>query len=141
MDLPVNASIPLPLTSVLCLLFAVLLGLAIFLTIGVRVVPENKRLAVYRLGRYVGEMGPGLIFILPFVDRGEMHDLAASPQQIPVFPGATGEAETAIFVEGKARIGTTIFDATSERPIAPGARVSIKKVTLEVEEIVDRQRA
>jgi regulator of protease activity HflC (stomatin/prohibitin superfamily) len=47
----------------------VLAGLAI------RIVPEYQRLVVLRLGRLVGVRGPGLILLIPFVDRGIRTDL------------------------------------------------------------------
>lgn len=47
----------------------------IVLTMAVRIVPEFRRLVVFRLGRCVGPRGPGLIFLIPFVDRGVMVDL------------------------------------------------------------------
>jgi regulator of protease activity HflC (stomatin/prohibitin superfamily) len=47
----------------------------IVLTMAVRIVPEFRRLVVFRMGRCVGPRGPGLIFLIPFVDRGVMVDL------------------------------------------------------------------
>ncbi len=46
-------------------------GLAALVLIGlsVRVVPERERLAVVRLGRFIGARGPGVVVILPFVDK------------------------------------------------------------------------
>ncbi len=35
----------------------------------VRIVPEYKRLVVFRLGRCIGPKGPGLIFLIPFIDK------------------------------------------------------------------------
>jgi regulator of protease activity HflC (stomatin/prohibitin superfamily) len=59
--------------SVLAVLVLVLLvalaGLAI------RIVPEYQRLVVLRLGRLVGVRGPGLVPLIPFVDRGIRTDL------------------------------------------------------------------
>lgn len=37
--------------------------------LGLRVVPEGQRLAVLRLGTYAGLRGPGIVFVLPFIDR------------------------------------------------------------------------
>ncbi|HDQ72152.1 MAG TPA: SPFH/Band 7/PHB domain protein [Chloroflexi bacterium] len=54
--------------------FLLLLGL-IVVTMAVRIVPEYRRLVVFRLGRCVGEKGPGLVFLIPFIDRGEVVDL------------------------------------------------------------------
>jgi len=50
-------------------LLVVLVAATVFLASGLRVVNENERVAIIRLGRYVGIQGPGLIFTLPFVDR------------------------------------------------------------------------
>ena len=45
------------------------------LALSVRIVPEYRRLVVFRLGRSLGPTGPGLIFLIPFVDRGTAADL------------------------------------------------------------------
>jgi regulator of protease activity HflC (stomatin/prohibitin superfamily) len=41
----------------------------------VRIVPEYQRLVVFRLGRAIGAKGPGLVLLIPFVDRGVIVDL------------------------------------------------------------------
>jgi len=41
----------------------------ILITMIVRIVPEYKRMVVFRLGRSIGAQGPGIIFLIPFVDR------------------------------------------------------------------------
>jgi regulator of protease activity HflC (stomatin/prohibitin superfamily) len=41
----------------------------------IRVLPEGQRLAILRLGRFVGSRGPGIVMILPFVDRTIRIDL------------------------------------------------------------------
>jgi regulator of protease activity HflC (stomatin/prohibitin superfamily) len=43
--------------------------LSIFAALGFRQVEPNERLAVYRLGRYVGLRPSGANWIVPFVDR------------------------------------------------------------------------
>ena len=57
------------------LLGAFLLLLMIVLAAAVRIVPEYQRLVVFRLGRALGAKGPGLILLIPFVDRGVRVDL------------------------------------------------------------------
>ncbi|HUV88157.1 MAG TPA: SPFH domain-containing protein [Anaerolineae bacterium] len=47
----------------------------IVLMMAVRIVPEYRRLVVFRLGRCVGPKGPGLVFLIPFVDKGVVVDL------------------------------------------------------------------
>jgi len=47
----------------------------IVLATSVRVVPEYKRLVVFRLGRCLGARGPGLVLLIPYIDRGVSTDL------------------------------------------------------------------
>jgi regulator of protease activity HflC (stomatin/prohibitin superfamily) len=46
-----------------------LAGLVLIGLLGVRVVPAQEKLAVLRLGRFIGTRGPGVVWILPFVDK------------------------------------------------------------------------
>ena len=41
----------------------------------VRIAPEYQRLVVFRLGRLIGARGPGLVLLIPFVDRAVRVDL------------------------------------------------------------------
>lgn len=41
----------------------------IFLFSAIKIVLEYQRLVVFRLGRLIGEKGPGLVFVIPVVDR------------------------------------------------------------------------
>jgi regulator of protease activity HflC (stomatin/prohibitin superfamily) len=52
----------------------ILLGI-VFSGLAMRVVPEYQRLVVLRLGRLVGVRGPGLVLLIPVVDRGIRTDL------------------------------------------------------------------
>jgi regulator of protease activity HflC (stomatin/prohibitin superfamily) len=66
-----------------CLIGAVVLvGLAI-LAAAIRIVQEYERLVVFRLGRCVGERGPGLVLLIPFIDRGMKVDLREQVREIP----------------------------------------------------------
>jgi regulator of protease activity HflC (stomatin/prohibitin superfamily) len=56
-------------------LIAVVILVLIILGSAIRIVPEYQRLVVFRLGRALGAKGPGLILLIPFVDRGERVDL------------------------------------------------------------------
>jgi regulator of protease activity HflC (stomatin/prohibitin superfamily) len=53
---------------------AALLAL-VLLVMAIRIVPEYQRLVVFRLGRLIGGRGPGLVLLIPFVDRGVRADL------------------------------------------------------------------
>jgi len=41
----------------------------------IRIVPEYERLVVLRMGRLIGVKGPGLVLLIPFIDRGIRVDL------------------------------------------------------------------
>jgi len=64
----------------LLLLVIVVGGLAFT---SVRVVREYQRLVVFRLGRVVGARGPGLVTLIPGVDRGVRVDLREQFIQVP----------------------------------------------------------
>lgn len=53
------------------------------LALSIRVVPEYSRLVVFRLGRCLGAKGPGLILLIPFVDRGVAVDLRETFFDVP----------------------------------------------------------
>jgi regulator of protease activity HflC (stomatin/prohibitin superfamily) len=72
------------LTTVSCLIGIVVLLLLIFLTQAIKIVPEYQRIVVFRLGRSIGEKGPGLVLLIPFVDRGIRVDLREQVREIPV---------------------------------------------------------
>ena len=56
---------------------AVLIGILVVF-ISLRIVPADKRLSVHRLGQYLGDKGPGLVILIPFIDRGVMKEAGAS---------------------------------------------------------------
>jgi regulator of protease activity HflC (stomatin/prohibitin superfamily) len=49
----------------------------------VKVVQEYERGVIFRLGRLVGARGPGLFFIIPFIDRMVKIDLRVVTMEIP----------------------------------------------------------
>jgi regulator of protease activity HflC (stomatin/prohibitin superfamily) len=66
-----------------CLVGAVLVIGLIFLASAIRVVPEYQRLVVFRLGRCIGAKGPGIVFLIPIVDRAVRVDLREQVREIP----------------------------------------------------------
>lgn len=48
----------------------VIIALIAVVASSIKIVPEYRRLVVFRLGRMVGVKGPGLTFLVPFIDRG-----------------------------------------------------------------------
>jgi regulator of protease activity HflC (stomatin/prohibitin superfamily) len=58
--------------------------LGLFLIAGaIRIIPEYERIVVFRLGRSLGERGPGLVVLTPFIDRGTRVDLREQVREIP----------------------------------------------------------
>jgi regulator of protease activity HflC (stomatin/prohibitin superfamily) len=49
----------------------------------IRVVPEWRRLVVFRLGRCVGSRGPGIVLLIPIVDRATVVDLREQVREVP----------------------------------------------------------
>ncbi|MDP2778392.1 MAG: SPFH domain-containing protein [Anaerolineales bacterium] len=68
---------------VTCLVGAIVVIGFIFLANAIRVVPEYQRLVVFRLGRCVGARGPGIVLLIPIVDRGVKADLREQVREIP----------------------------------------------------------
>jgi regulator of protease activity HflC (stomatin/prohibitin superfamily) len=67
----------------LVLIFAVVIVALIILSAAIRIVNEYERGVVFRLGRYVGVRGPGLIFLIPFIERMVKVDLRTVTMDVP----------------------------------------------------------
>jgi len=61
----------------------VLFLLLIILPRAIKIVPEYQRMMVFRLGRAIGTKGPGLIILIPIIDRGIRVDLREQYLEIP----------------------------------------------------------
>lgn len=70
-------------TPVLCLIGFVIVIAIFFLSSAIKVVPEYQRLVVFRLGRCVGDKGPGLVLLIPIIDRAVRVDLREQVREIP----------------------------------------------------------
>ncbi|RJP52136.1 MAG: SPFH/Band 7/PHB domain protein [Anaerolineaceae bacterium] len=68
---------------VTCLIGAIVVIGFIFLANAIRIVPEYQRLVVFRLGRCIGARGPGIVLLIPIVDRGVKADLREQVREIP----------------------------------------------------------
>jgi regulator of protease activity HflC (stomatin/prohibitin superfamily) len=70
-------------TSLFCVVGFVVVVLVIFLANAVRIVPEYQRLVVFRLGRCIGTKGPGLVILIPVIDRAVKVDLREQIREVP----------------------------------------------------------
>jgi regulator of protease activity HflC (stomatin/prohibitin superfamily) len=48
----------------------------IIIVSAIKIVTEDKRMNVYRLGRFIGEKGPGIVLLIPILDKGIIVDPA-----------------------------------------------------------------
>jgi regulator of protease activity HflC (stomatin/prohibitin superfamily) len=74
---------PGTVSFVTCLIGAVFIIGIVFLANAIRIVPEYQRLVVFRLGRCVGARGPGIVLLIPVVDRAVKVDLREQVREIP----------------------------------------------------------
>ena len=72
-----------PVFFVGCLVAVVVVLAVMFFGSAIRIVPEYRRLVVFRLGRCVGSKGPGLVLLIPVVDRAISVDLREQVREIP----------------------------------------------------------
>ncbi len=71
--------------NIVPILIALIAIVVIFLLANsIRVVPEYQRLFVFRLGRNIGERGPGFVMLIPVVDKAVTVDLREQVREIPV---------------------------------------------------------
>jgi len=63
--------------------FVIAVVVVILLSAAIRIVQEYERGAVFRLGRFVGLRGPGLVFLIPFVERMMKVDLRVITMDVP----------------------------------------------------------
>src|SRR5512143_316850 len=85
----VMAILPNSMLVFFCILGLGLIFFMLMLASAIRIVPENIRLAVFRYGRYIGDKGPGIVFLMPFgidryirVDVSDQVQRAQAQQQI-----------------------------------------------------------
>ncbi len=71
------------MTALLVILLFIVLFLIATLWQMIRVVPEYERLVIFRLGRVIGAKGPGIVLVLPIVDKPVRVDLREQFREIP----------------------------------------------------------
>ena len=74
---------PLGLGSGLCFVAGIVVLVFVFLANAIRIVPEYQRLVVFRLGRSIGPKGPGIVLLIPVIDRAVKVDLREQVREVP----------------------------------------------------------
>lgn len=67
----------------LAIIIVVVLFLLLLLASAIKILPEYQRIVVFRLGRLLGVKGPGLVFVIPVVDRFLKIDLRERVRDVP----------------------------------------------------------
>jgi regulator of protease activity HflC (stomatin/prohibitin superfamily) len=80
--------------GIACLVIGALVILLGLLATAVRVVQEYERGVIFRLGRLVGAKGPGLFFLVPFIDRMVKVDLRTVTLDVPTQEAITSDNVT-----------------------------------------------
>ena len=70
-------------SGILIALGAIVLFILIILSASIKIVQEYERGVIFRLGRLMGARGPGLILLIPFIDRMVKVDLRTVTLNIP----------------------------------------------------------
>jgi regulator of protease activity HflC (stomatin/prohibitin superfamily) len=65
------------------IIIVVVIAAIILLSASIRVVNEYERGVIFRLGRYVGIRGPGLILLIPFIERMVKVELRVVTMDVP----------------------------------------------------------
>lgn len=68
--------------SFIVVLFVIAI-IVLLLSAAIKIVPEYKRMVVLRLGKAIGERGPGLVILIPFVDQPIWQDLREFVVNVP----------------------------------------------------------
>jgi regulator of protease activity HflC (stomatin/prohibitin superfamily) len=71
-----------PMVALAVFVVVVIFGLVLLASI-IKVVREYERLVVFRFGRCIGQKGPGIIILIPIVDRATWVDLREQYLEVP----------------------------------------------------------
>jgi regulator of protease activity HflC (stomatin/prohibitin superfamily) len=71
------------LTAVVVIVIVLLILGVLLLSAAIKVLPEYERGVVFRLGRITGIRGPGLVLLIPIIDRMRRVDLRVITMEVP----------------------------------------------------------
>ena len=63
--------------------FGLLIFLVILIASAIRILKEYERGVIFRLGRVIGSKGPGIIFLIPFIDKMQKVSLRTVVMDVP----------------------------------------------------------
>jgi regulator of protease activity HflC (stomatin/prohibitin superfamily) len=71
------------LTFLTCVVFLLVLFAIVLFSMAIKIVREYQRLVVFRLGKCVGQRGPGLVLLWPFIETANWVDLREQFLEVP----------------------------------------------------------
>jgi regulator of protease activity HflC (stomatin/prohibitin superfamily) len=71
------------LTFLTCVAFLFVLFAVVLFSMAIKIVREYQRLVVFRLGKCVGQRGPGLVLLWPFIETANWVDLREQFLEVP----------------------------------------------------------
>jgi len=93
----------MPTSSIFLLIFLIILAAST-----IKVVSESQRLVVYRLGRFFGLKGPGLIYVIPGVDKCIKIGIGDQGELIAQDLARVKKVDVPVRVDGSAMIGQSV---------------------------------
>ncbi len=66
-----------------CVLAVAVVVIVVIAATSIRVVKEYERIVVFRVGRLMGVRGPGIVFIIPLIEKATVTDLRETVLEIP----------------------------------------------------------
>ena len=134
-------------TSVLIPLICLISMVAIVLMSSLRVSRVHQRLVIFRLGQSVGVRGPGLVFIIPFIERGVIVELGEQERELRLSvntrEGAQAKFDVGwiyqVFDPEKSLLSVRDLEDSAEQAIATTLRTLISDMFIS-EVVHDRRR-
>jgi hypothetical protein len=93
----------MPTGFILLVIFLIILAAS-----ALKAVPESQRLAVFRLGRFFGLRGPGLVSVLPGLDKCTKIGIGDPGELIAQDLARIKGVDVPVRVEGSARVGQSV---------------------------------
>ncbi|MBP7342708.1 MAG: hypothetical protein GXY72_11280 [Deltaproteobacteria bacterium] len=93
----------------------------LFVAVSMRMVPEQQRIALFRRGQYAGLKGPGMVLVIPYLDRA--HKISIGDRGV-------------LLEDGTARFGEFAVPVVFSRYIAPETSVQVVGFTKDGPQVV-----
>jgi regulator of protease activity HflC (stomatin/prohibitin superfamily) len=148
------------MTVLLGILIALGFLLAILLAAAIRILREYERGVVFRLGRLIGEKGPGLILLIPVIDRMVRVDLRTVTLNIPpqdvitrdnvsvkvnavvyfrVVDPQLAVIQVANFIEATSQLSQTTLRSVLGKHQLDEMLAEREKLNVDIQEVLDKQ--